>query len=234
MKYGIMGLLFGVSFLSAQQDSIRWKHSGRGGIVSADTSNGGFGYYRLNRRTPITFRDLRFFAYGLQKDSFIYIRYKSSDKYATRPRFYRYTTTSYRKNTRTGVKLQYHFNQGFGAFLKEYSNGLVNMEIGHAFDISDYLNEERKTSYIKTGIFWDHHVSRFSTKFELEHFQQISEINGSDLSRNQYMLELIFHFKNGVSLNMNYELEDYLDKNQSKASSVTFAVGWQGNLKWTF
>jgi hypothetical protein len=100
--------------------------------------------------------------------------------------------------------------------------------------MSDYLNEERKTSYIKTGFFWDHDASRFSTKLDVEYFQQISEINVSNLSRNQYMVELIIPFKNGVSFNMNYELEDYLGKGQADASSITFAMGWQGNLKWTF
>jgi len=227
-------LIFLTASTIAQSDSLRWKHYARGGMVSADTSNGGFSYYRINRRTETTFRDLRFFAYGLKADTFIYIRYKSSDKYRTRPQFYRYTTTSYRKNTRAGVSLQYHFNQGFGLFLKEYKNGRMNFEVGHAFDMSDYLNEERKTSYIKTGFFWDYDASRFSTKLELEHFQQISEINVSNLSRNQYMVELIIPFKNGVSFNMNYELEDYLGKGQADASSITFAMGWQGNLKWTF
>ena len=110
----------------------------------------------------------------------------------------------------------------------------MNIEVGHAFDMSDYLNEERKTSYIKTGIFWDQDMPRISTKLELEHFQQISEIHVSNLSRNQYLYELILPLKNGFSLNMIYELEDYLDKKQTDASSFTIAVGWTGNLKWTF
>ncbi len=231
MRYGLIAFLLGPAWISAQQDSIRWKHYGRGGIVSADTSNGGFGYYRINRQSENTFRDLRLFAYGLKEDSFIYIRYKSSDKYATRPRFYRYTITSYRKNTRANVALQYHFNQGFGMFLSQYNNGLINAELGHAFDMSDYLNETRKTSYIKTGLFWDHDSDRFSTKLELEYFKQISEVIENDLSRIQYLLELIIPIKNGLSINVNYEMEDYSNKSLTDASSLIFALGWQGNLK---
>jgi hypothetical protein len=241
MKLTLIFFLVGITILSAQADSVIWKHYGRGGIVIADTSSGGLGYYRINRRSETVFRDLRFFAFGLKNDAFIYIRYKSSDKYKTHSKFYRYTTTSYRKNTRAGVDLQYHFNQGFGVFLKEYKNGLmnlkkyssglVNLEIGHAYDMSNYLNETRKTSYVKTAVFWDHDGSAFSTKLELEHFRQISEINVNNLSRNQYVFELIIPLKNSVSLNMIYELENYLENKRGNVSSITFSVGKKGNLK---
>ena len=148
-------ILFIISFAAcvAQTDSLLWKQYVRGGGAQAEKDKGVFGYYRLNRQTPFTFRDLRFFGYGLKKESFIYVRYKSSDRSRTLKQFYRYTTTSYRKNTRAGVQLQYHFNQGLGIFVKEYQQGLMNIEIGHAFDVSDYLNAERKTSYVKSGIY---------------------------------------------------------------------------------
>lgn len=231
MKLTLSFFLVGITILSAQADSVVWKHYGRGGIVIADTSSGGLGYYRINRRSETIFRDLRLFAYGLKNDAFIYLRYKSSDKYETHPKFYRYTTTSYRKNTRAGVDLQYHFNQGLGMFVKEYKSGLMNLEIGHAFDMSNYLNETRKTSYVKTAFFWDHDGSGFSTKLELEHFRQISEINVNNLSRNQYMFVLIIPLKNSVSLNMIYEMENYLENKRGNVSSITFSVGKKGNLK---
>ena len=69
---------------------------------------------------------------------------------------------------------------------------------------------------------------------EVEHFQQISEIHVSNLTRNQYLFELIFPIKNGVSINMNYELEDYLGQSQTNISSFSVALDWRGNLKWTF
>lgn len=228
------------SSLFAEADSITWKQYAQVGLVSeitqdADSSiSGGIGYYRLNRQTENTFRDLRLFAFGLKEDSFIYLRYKSSDKYVTRPQFYRYTITSYRKNTRTNVSLQYHFNQGFGMFLKQYKKGMINTELGHAFDMSDYLNETKKTSYLKTGIFWDHTFGQFSTlKFEWEYFNQISEVVGDDLSRIQFMIEYSFQIKPGLTLNVINEFEDYIDKSLTDASSITFSFGWEGNLKWT-
>ena len=141
------------STVFSQADSLSWRQYIQGGMARSDSLNGGFGYYRLNRQTNNTFRDVRLFAYGLGKDSFIYVRYKSSDKYTKLPRFYRYTITSYRKNTRANVALQYHFNQGFGVFINEYGKGLFNGELGYAFDMSDYLNETRKTSYFKTVYF---------------------------------------------------------------------------------
>lgn len=231
MKLTLIFFLVGITILSAQADSVVWKHYARGGIVIADSTSGGLGYYRINRRSENIFRDLRLFAYGLKKDAFIYLRYKSSDKYETHPKFYRYTTTSYRKNTRAGVDLQYHFNQGLGMFVKKYKSGLMNLEIGHAFDMSNYLNETRKTSYVKTAFFWDHDGSGFSTKLELEHFRQISEINVNNLSRNQYMFVLIIPLKNSVSLNMIYEMENYLENKRGNVSSITFSVGKKGNLK---
>ena len=86
-------LLLSVSLIFSQSDSLKWKHYGRIGLSNAQSQNGAFGYYRLNRKTDETFRDLRLFAYNLQNESFVYLRYKSSDKYSSNSRFYRYTTS---------------------------------------------------------------------------------------------------------------------------------------------
>ena len=81
MRLRLIFLLFGITILSGQADSVVWKHYARGGLARADSSSGGFGYYRLNRKSLNTFNDLRLFGYGIENDSFIYIRYKSSNKY---------------------------------------------------------------------------------------------------------------------------------------------------------
>jgi len=234
VKLFFLFLILNIQNISAQKDStLIWKHYTRGGFAKTDSSIGGFGYYRINRQTNKTFRDLRVFSYNLKNDSFIYIRYKTSDKYSNRPKFYRYTTSSYRKNTRANVALQYHFNQGLGYFINNYQNGLINFELGHAFDISDYLNATRKTSYLKLGIFWDHDAKWFSTKLEAEYFEQISEFVENNLSRNQFLFEMIIPLKHNFSININYELEDYHRRNQIDASSTTIAIGWKGNLSWS-
>ena len=103
-------------------------------------------------------------------------------------------------------------SSAFGIFLNQYENGLINVEIGHAFDMSNFLNDTRKTSYAMAGIFWDHDLKWFSSKIEFEHFQQISEIIENNLTRNQYLIELIFPMNQNISLNLNYEEEDYIIK----------------------
>ena len=66
-------ILFIISFTAcvAQTDSLLWKRYVRGGGAQAEKDRGVFGYYRINRQTPFTFRDLRLFGYGLEKESFI-------------------------------------------------------------------------------------------------------------------------------------------------------------------
>ncbi len=224
-KVPIIFLLF-FTTVTGQADSTNWKHYFRLGAAGVDSSTGAFGYYRLNMQNKTVFRDLRFFSYSLDKNSFVHLRYKSSDKYISRPNFYRYTITSFRKNTRANLNLQYHFNQGFGYFIKDYDNGLINAELGHAFDTSDYLNATRKTSYLKTGIFWDHNTNYFSSKLEIEYFEQISEVVENKLSRGQYLLQLIIPMNKNYFVNINFEKEEFFDKNQTDASSISLAIQW--------
>jgi len=195
---------------------------------------GGFGYYRLNRRTKTSFHDLRFFAYKLDDNTFIYLRFKNSQKYAMFQQFYRFTTLAYRKNTRTGVGLQYQYNQGLGAFVYDYASGHLNTQLGLAYDMSDYLNDTRKTSYLKGGAYWDQDQRYFSTKLEVEYFYQISDIYVTDLTRAQMLAEVTFPLKNGFSLNVNYESENYFSADEQDANSITIALGWQGVLPWKY
>ena len=224
-KASIIFLLF-FTTVTGQADSTNSKHYFRLGAAGVDSSTGAFGYYRLNMQNKTAFRDLRFFSYSLDQNSFVHLRYKSSDKYISRPNFYRYTITSFRKNTRANLNLQYHFNQGFGYFIKDYDNGLINAELGHAFDTSDYLNATRKTSYLKTGIFWDHNTNYFSSKLEIEYFEQISEVIENKLSRGQYLLQLIIPMNKNYFVNINFEKEEFFDKNQTDASSISLAIQW--------
>ena len=132
------------------------------------------------------------------------------------------------------MDLQYHYNQGFGYFANQYKNGLINIEVGHGFDMSDYLNATRKTSYLKVVIFSEHNTPWFSSKLEYEHFQQISEIVESKLSRNQYIFEVIFPLSGNLYVNLNIEVEDFLIREQTDASSLTLALGWIGDIRKLF
>jgi hypothetical protein len=217
-----------------QSPTPTWKQYVEGGATRGEDTVGGFGYYRLNRRTETSFHDLRLFAYSLQDNTFIYLRFKNSQKYQTFQRFYRFSTLTYRKNTRAGVGLQYQFNQGLGAFVANYNSGHTTAELGLAYDMSDYLNDTRKTSYLKGGAYWDHDQRYFSTKLEVEYFYQISDINVTDLTRAQILAEVTFPLKNGFSLNVNYESENYFSADEQDANSITVALGWRGLLPWKY
>lgn len=194
--------------------------------------NGSLGYYRLNRRTSQTFRDLRLFAYELDRNSFVYLRYKSSVRFRTLPMLYNFTTLSFRRNTRAGVLLRYHYNQGVGVFLLDYKTGHINSELAQAFDMSDYLNDTRKTSYVKGGLYWDNDTRWFSTKLEVEYFYQISEVVEANQTRTQLMAEVIVPVKRRLSIILGYEMEVYPGTDRQDADSRYLLLGWKQPLAW--
>lgn len=217
-----------VALVSGTEDtnSAVWSQYARGGLSHDRGINGGHGYYRINRKTTTSFRDLRFFGYELGKDSYIYLRYKSSVKYSPNGKLYNFTTASYQKNTRADLNLRYHFNQGFGYFISDYQNGHITGEIGHAYDMSDFLNDTRKTSYLKSGLFWDHDLWEIKTKLEIEWFKQISDVVISDLSRIQIFAEISYQLTNSLSFIMGFE-QDYYTSNNQIPLSYYFSLGWQ-------
>lgn len=230
----IVLLLAAVSILYSHQDStITWKHYMRGGGVGSESNSGITLYYRLKRTSEFTYRDLRLWGMGLSNnDSFLYLRFKTSRKYHTLQDVYSFSTFSYRQNTRTGLNLQYHINQGLGIFLTSYGNGHINAELGYAADISDYLNNSEKTSYGKAGIFWDHDTRYFSTSLEIETFLQVGDRETSDLSRTLIEFEMMKSFKNGLRLIAGAEKEWYHAGSQLHDLSFSFSLGWKGFLNW--
>ena len=221
----------------ARTDSAKWKHYVRGGGVRVINDNGLSGYYRINRSSRYTFGDLRLYLYGLQNNSYVFIRYKSSSKYRKWPRFYRFSTIAYQKNTQAGVALRYHFNQGLGLFVLPYRKGHIITEIAHAYDMSDYLNDNRRTSYARGGLYWDHDTKWVNTKLEVEYFHQISEEVDENLSRTQAMAEIIMPITMGFSAIIIYEIESYRNRVITvplDQGSVSFSVGWKGSIPWTW
>lgn len=214
-------------------DSVKWKQYIRIGLVQVSQSNGASGYYRINRSSDYNFGDLRLYLYGLDSNSYIFIRYKNSSKYRRYPRLYRFSTFAYQKNRKAGVALRYHFNQGVGLFILPYQKGHVITEIAHAYDMSDYLNNNRKTSYARSGIYWDYNSKFYSSKLEFEYFHQISEVVEENLSRTQIMSEIIIPISNKISASLIYESENYRNLNNN-ANSISFSIGWKGNMKWSF
>lgn len=216
-------LFFAVGLIA--EELAVWDQFARTGLSNDNEQNGGHAFYRVKRTTDNTFHDLRIFGYGLEKDSYAYMRYKSSVKYTPQGKLYHFTTVSYQKNTRAELDLRYHFNQGFGYFINQYKMGHIHTELGHAYDMSDYLNDTRKTSYIKSGIFWDHDHNRFSIKLDTELFKQISDIVSTDQSRVQLFTELAYHFNKTWSIIVGYEQDQYLEQGEDPRSYF-ISLGW--------
>ena len=188
-------LLFTITILWAhdpKENPSQWKIYLRGGIVSVDENNlGGATYSRLKRTTDYTFQDVRFFGHIFKEDQDIRVRYKFSEISLNLPRFYNFTTVSFQRNSLVNVDLRYHYNQGLGLFLSNTDSGNMTAEIGIAYDMSDYLEDTRKTSYLKTAFSYDRNTKNISTKLEFEYFRQISDIvNENNLSRFQIIGEL--------------------------------------------
>ena len=103
--------------------------------------------------------------------------------------------------------------------------------------MSDYLNDNRRTSYARGGLYWDHDTKLFNTKLEVEYFHQISEEVEENLSRTQAMAEVIFPITKGFSAIIIYEIESYRDLDIAVAinkGSLSFSVGWKGIIPWTW
>ena len=135
------------------KDDLDWKQYYRLGSVYSEASDIGYtGYGRLKRTTSLTFRDIRFFGHFFKKDSEIRLRHKYSRRFLTLGKIYSYSTLIYEKNTNLNVNLRYHLNQGLGYFIRKSNSGNMTVEVGVAFDNSDYLNTEQKTTYIRGGL----------------------------------------------------------------------------------
>ena len=174
------------------KEQLEWKQYYRiGSVVSASSNAGVSGYGRLKRTTKYTFRDIRFFGHFFNKDTEIKIRQKSSRRFLTFDSIYSFNTLLYEKNTILNVNLRYHYNQGLGWFMQRSKSGNMTLETGVAFDNSDYLNNQQKTTYGRGGLSFDRTMRSLSTKFEIDYYYQISEIvASSSLSRIQVLSEL--------------------------------------------
>jgi len=184
------------------KDNLDWKQYYRLGSVYSESSDMGYtGYGRLKRTTFLTFRDIRFFGHFFKEDSEIRLRHKYSRRFLSLEKIYSYSTLIYEKNTNLNVKLRYHLNQGLGYFIRKSNSGNITLELGVAFDNSDYLNTEQKTTYIRGGFSIDQAVKTFSTKFEVDYFYQLSEVGlNSSLSRFQILGEAKWSINNNLGV----------------------------------
>jgi len=108
----------------------------------------------------------------------------------------------------------------------------MTLEIGVAFDNSDFLNTEQKTSYARGGYSLDYNMNLFSTKFEIDYFYQLSEIVGSSsLSRVQILGELQWSFGNNWGLITGFTQDIQKDKS---GPYIFLTVAVTQPLNWSF
>ena len=215
------------------KDNLNWKQYYRFGSVYSESSNIGYSSYgRLKRTTAYTFRDIRFFGHFFENDSEIRLRHKYSRRFLTIDHIYSYSTLIYEKNTILNVDLRYHLNQGLGYFLRKNDFGNMTLELGVAFDNSDYLNAEQKTTYIRGACSIDHKLKSFSSKLEVDYFYQISEVElHSSLSRFQIVGEFEWLVSNvlGIISGLTWDIQD-----EDSSPSMFFTLSIAKPVDWRF
>jgi len=203
MKYFTSILLFSLVFAhDPNAEFPDWKQYTRIGFVNSGMEIPGIAtYLRLKRTTSYTFQDVRFYGHFFEKDTEVRIRQKTSRRFRSLDWLYSFNTLIYERNTLINVALRYHYNQGIGWLIRNSDTGNATMEMGIAFDNSDFLNTEQKTSYLRTAFTFDQDLKIFSTKFEIDYFHQLSErVQNTDLSRFQMVGNAQWHYKNGMSI----------------------------------
>jgi hypothetical protein len=219
--------LFALSYLFAhnpEDKNIVWNNFIRLGVVSNAeiNQNGLSSLYRIKRINDNTFRDLRIYAHFFESVSDIRIRSKSSNKYDFNSNLYHFTTYVYHKS---GENLRYHFNQGIGALIKNKKEGNITSEIGWAYDKSDFIESDEKTTYLKSAITIDRNFSNFKTKAELEYYHQISEVFLFNLSRFETILEFQFLINENWSTVFGIDREVYTESsNRFRIDPITVYI----------
>jgi hypothetical protein len=219
--------LFALSYLFAhnpEDKNIVWNNFIRLGVVcnAEINQNGLSSLYRIKRINDNTFRDLRIYAHFFESVSDIRIRSKSSNKYDFNSNLYHFTTYVYHKS---GENLRYHFNQGIGALIKNKKEGNITSEIGWAYDKSDFIESDEKTTYLKSAITIDRNFSNFKTKAELEYYHQISEVFLFNLSRFETILEFQFLINKNWSTVFGIDREVYTESsNRFRIDPITVYI----------
>jgi hypothetical protein len=219
--------LFALSYLFAhnpEDKNIVWNNFIRLGVVhNAEINRNGLSsLYRIKRINDNTFRDLRIYAHFFESVSDIRIRSKSSNKYDFNSNLYHFTTYVYHKS---GENLRYHFNQGIGALIKNKKEGNITSEIGWAYDKSDFIESDEKTTYLKSAITIDRNFSNFKTKAELEYYHQISEVFLFNLSRFETILEFQFLINKNWSTVFGIDREVYTESsNRFRIDPITVYI----------
>ncbi|MFQ6673394.1 MAG: DUF481 domain-containing protein [Fidelibacterota bacterium] len=233
-----MALLVGATLASprgvTEQPAV-WTHYGRAGTARLGNW-GGLGFYRIKRIRGPTFYDLRILGIFIRDETLATVRYKASRKFDPFPRFYKFTIASMRHSSASNLTIRYHYNQGVGAFLFDVPTTHLTLELALSYDMSDYLNDTRKTSYLKGALFWDVDIGQSAVALDLEYFRQISDIvpGETELTRYELSAELNVPLYDRTLVTVGYEEEFYLFPGIRNVRSIYMAVGFKLLLPLTF
>ena len=227
-------ILLAISFITAHdpnKENIQWTQYYRiGSVYSKTPTNGIAGYARLKRTTENSFNDIRLYTHVFQKDSEIKIRNKSSRRFLSLNQLYSFNTLMYEKNTIIDVDLRYHYNQGLGYILKSTDKGNITMETGFAFDNSDYLNTQQKTTYIRGATSIDQDIINLSLKFEIDYYYQVNEsIDKADLSRFQILAESQWNIKKRIGIITGFTCDAH---NKEPSYSFFLTISFCDPINW--
>ena len=226
------------SIISAHElkiDNIFWKNYNRLGISKVKNSFGGSTYLRLKRVTNNTFKDFRIYTHFYSESHDIIFRVKNSEKYERLRRLYNFRTYTYHK---ANQNLRYHFNQGIGLFIYDDEKSKLTYELGLAYDMSEYLTTNNKTTYLKNSISNDFERPFINIKLEVEYFHQMSNIENQDLSRFEISIETILKINNQLRMTFGV-LNNIYPNNQEvtfskNKTSLYLCLETQSNLKWIY
>ena len=213
-------------------ESVDWKQYYRVGVVRSDLFDSGLkGFSRLKRTTFKTFKDLRFYFHNYDKETETRIRYKSSRRFTKYNDIYFFSTILYEKNTIAKGNLRYLYSQGVGYFIFDKNNYNLTYELGPAFDNSDYLNSQIRTSFLKNSFSFDVFLKNIKGKLEIDHFNQVSEkINDESLSRLQILGEFQLSINNLFDMIVGnfqeYQNKKIVHNNISIAFSISRPIDW--------
>ena len=214
-----------------EDDFIKWKRYSRVGAITENNEFGVGTYFRINRLTKYTFKDLRLFTHRISTgDTYLKFRYKDSNKFIKLNKLYHFTVLSFDRNEKVGLNIRSHGSQGVGLFLFNYTYGHINTELSFSYDMMDHFNDTRKTSYVKIGTFWDNNLPLFETKLEFEAIYQISDIVDDDLSRIEILFEFYYPIMKNINIIAGYEREEYLK--QASGYSYFFSIGYEKSIDW--
>ena len=144
---------------------------------------------------------------------------------------YHFTVLSFDRNEKVGLNIRSHGSQGMGYFLFNYHYGHINTELSFSYDMMDYLDDTKKTSYFKIGAFWDNDLPIFETKLEFEAIYQISDIVDDDLSRIELLFEFYYPIVKNINIIAGYEREDFFNQKKS-GFSYFISIGYEKSIDW--